>query len=180
VDYQRPLFQELPDLAPPSYAVVVSLGLLRIAPEHAPIAICARYASHDQGPTPFVQIEVEGVPGSQFGCPGSIPLRLTKFTRSTRSTACNWSRLPSEIRIEPRKSRLPAGIRSHHLGATVRQPASTVTSNRNASNGNGVKADGHNPPRVSRVEGKRLSFGCTWLPLSCPGAPEVILHRNVV
>jgi hypothetical protein len=39
VDYQRPLFPEVPDLALPVYAVVVSFGLVRIAREHGPIEI---------------------------------------------------------------------------------------------------------------------------------------------
>jgi hypothetical protein len=39
VDYQRPLFPEVPDLALPAYAVVVSFGLIRIAREHGPIEI---------------------------------------------------------------------------------------------------------------------------------------------
>jgi len=38
-DYRRPLFPELPDLALPPYAVVVSFGLVRISPEHGPIEI---------------------------------------------------------------------------------------------------------------------------------------------
>ena len=39
VDYQRPLFPEIPDLALPAYAIVVSFGLVRIAREHGPIEI---------------------------------------------------------------------------------------------------------------------------------------------
>jgi ectoine hydroxylase-related dioxygenase (phytanoyl-CoA dioxygenase family) len=39
VDYQRPLFSECPDLPLPAYALVVSFGLVRIAPEHGPIEI---------------------------------------------------------------------------------------------------------------------------------------------
>jgi hypothetical protein len=39
VDYQRPLFPEVPDLALPVYAVVVSFGLVRITREHGPIEI---------------------------------------------------------------------------------------------------------------------------------------------
>jgi hypothetical protein len=39
VDYQRPLFPEVPDLALPAYAVGVSFGLVRIAREHGPIEI---------------------------------------------------------------------------------------------------------------------------------------------
>ena len=38
-DYQRPLFPEVPDLALPVYAVVVSFGLVQIAREHGPIEI---------------------------------------------------------------------------------------------------------------------------------------------
>jgi|SRR5208282_3022601 len=38
-DYQRPLFPEVPNLALPVYAVVVSFGLVRIAREHGPIEI---------------------------------------------------------------------------------------------------------------------------------------------
>jgi len=38
-DYRRPLFPEAPDLVLPPYAVVVSFGLIRIAPEHGPIEI---------------------------------------------------------------------------------------------------------------------------------------------
>jgi ectoine hydroxylase-related dioxygenase (phytanoyl-CoA dioxygenase family) len=39
VDYQRPLFPEVPDLALPAYAMVVSFGLIPIAKEHGPIEI---------------------------------------------------------------------------------------------------------------------------------------------
>jgi hypothetical protein len=39
IDYQRPLFAEVPDLALPPYILVVSFGLVRIAPEHGPIEI---------------------------------------------------------------------------------------------------------------------------------------------
>jgi len=39
VDYQRPLFPEVPNLLLPPYAVVVSFGLVRIAREHGPIEI---------------------------------------------------------------------------------------------------------------------------------------------
>lgn len=39
VDYQHPLFPELPDLALPPYAVTVSFGLVPIAREHGPIEI---------------------------------------------------------------------------------------------------------------------------------------------
>jgi ectoine hydroxylase-related dioxygenase (phytanoyl-CoA dioxygenase family) len=39
VDYQRPLFPELPDLFLPVYVVVVSFGLVPIAVEHGPIEI---------------------------------------------------------------------------------------------------------------------------------------------
>jgi hypothetical protein len=39
VDYQRPLFAEDPDLALPSYMLVVSFGLVRITPENGPIEI---------------------------------------------------------------------------------------------------------------------------------------------
>jgi hypothetical protein len=39
VDFRRPLFPELPDLALPPYAVMVSFGLVRIAREHGPIEI---------------------------------------------------------------------------------------------------------------------------------------------
>ncbi len=39
VDYQHPLFPEVPNLALPAYAVVVSFGLVRIAQEHGPIEI---------------------------------------------------------------------------------------------------------------------------------------------
>jgi len=39
VDYQHPLFPEVPDLALPAYAVVVSFGLVPIAREHGPIEI---------------------------------------------------------------------------------------------------------------------------------------------
>jgi hypothetical protein len=41
VDYQRPLFGEAPDLPLPAYMLVVSFGLVRIAPEHGPIEIAA-------------------------------------------------------------------------------------------------------------------------------------------
>jgi hypothetical protein len=39
VDYQRPLFPEVPDLALPAYALVVSFGLVRIGRENGPIEI---------------------------------------------------------------------------------------------------------------------------------------------
>jgi ectoine hydroxylase-related dioxygenase (phytanoyl-CoA dioxygenase family) len=39
VDYQRPLFSEVPNLALPAYTLVVSFGLVRIAREHGPIEI---------------------------------------------------------------------------------------------------------------------------------------------
>jgi hypothetical protein len=39
VDYQRPLFPEIPHFALPAYAVVVSFGLVRIAREDGPIEI---------------------------------------------------------------------------------------------------------------------------------------------
>jgi ectoine hydroxylase-related dioxygenase (phytanoyl-CoA dioxygenase family) len=39
VDYQRLLFPEVPDLALPAYAIVISFGLVRIAREHGPIEI---------------------------------------------------------------------------------------------------------------------------------------------
>ena len=39
VDYQHQLFPELPDLALPAYAVVMSFGLVPIAREHGPIEI---------------------------------------------------------------------------------------------------------------------------------------------
>ena len=39
VDYQRPLFDEAPDLPLPVYMLVVSFGLVRIALEHGPIEI---------------------------------------------------------------------------------------------------------------------------------------------
>jgi ectoine hydroxylase-related dioxygenase (phytanoyl-CoA dioxygenase family) len=39
VDYQHPLFPELPDLVLPAYAIVVSFGLVRITWEHGPIEI---------------------------------------------------------------------------------------------------------------------------------------------
>jgi hypothetical protein len=39
VDYQRPLFSEAPDLPLPVYMLVVSFGLVRIAPEFGPIEI---------------------------------------------------------------------------------------------------------------------------------------------
>jgi ectoine hydroxylase-related dioxygenase (phytanoyl-CoA dioxygenase family) len=41
VDYQRPLFAELPDLALPPYMLVVSFGLIRIDQENGPIEIAA-------------------------------------------------------------------------------------------------------------------------------------------
>lgn len=40
-DYQRPLFPEVPHLALPAYAIVVSFGLVRIAWEHGPIEIAS-------------------------------------------------------------------------------------------------------------------------------------------
>jgi ectoine hydroxylase-related dioxygenase (phytanoyl-CoA dioxygenase family) len=39
VDYQRPLFEEAPDLLLPPYVLVVSFGLIRITAEHGPIEI---------------------------------------------------------------------------------------------------------------------------------------------
>jgi Phytanoyl-CoA dioxygenase (PhyH) len=39
VDYQRPLFSEAPDLSLPAHVLVVSFGLVRIAPENGPIEI---------------------------------------------------------------------------------------------------------------------------------------------
>jgi hypothetical protein len=39
VDYQRPLFGETPDLPLPAYMLVVSVGLVRIAPESGPIEV---------------------------------------------------------------------------------------------------------------------------------------------
>jgi hypothetical protein len=39
VDYQRPLFAEVPDLPLPPYLLVVSFGLVRITPAHGPIEI---------------------------------------------------------------------------------------------------------------------------------------------
>jgi hypothetical protein len=41
VDYQRPLFAEVPDLPLPPYSLVVSFGLARISPEDGPIEIAA-------------------------------------------------------------------------------------------------------------------------------------------
>lgn len=42
VDYQRPLFPELPELVLPPFAMVVSFGLVRIAQENGPIEIAPR------------------------------------------------------------------------------------------------------------------------------------------
>ena len=39
IDYQHPLFPEVPNLALPVYALVVSFGLVRIGREHGPIEI---------------------------------------------------------------------------------------------------------------------------------------------
>ena len=39
VDYQRPLFDEAPDLLLPAYVLIVNFGLIRIAPENGPIEI---------------------------------------------------------------------------------------------------------------------------------------------
>lgn len=39
VDYQHPLFAELPDLSLPPYMLVVSFGLVRVTPENGPIEI---------------------------------------------------------------------------------------------------------------------------------------------
>jgi ectoine hydroxylase-related dioxygenase (phytanoyl-CoA dioxygenase family) len=39
VDYQRPLFPEAPELSLPTYMLVVSFGLIDIAPAHGPIEI---------------------------------------------------------------------------------------------------------------------------------------------
>ena len=41
VDYQRPLFSEVPDLPLPAYMLVVSFGLVRITPESGPIEIAS-------------------------------------------------------------------------------------------------------------------------------------------
>jgi len=41
VDYQRPLFSEVPDLPLPVYMLVVSFGLVRITPENGPIEIAS-------------------------------------------------------------------------------------------------------------------------------------------
>lgn len=41
VDYQRPLFGEAPDLSLPVYMLVVSFGLVQIAPENGPIEIAS-------------------------------------------------------------------------------------------------------------------------------------------
>ena len=41
VDFQHPLFPEVPNLALPTYALVVSFGLVRIAREHGPIEIAS-------------------------------------------------------------------------------------------------------------------------------------------
>jgi hypothetical protein len=41
VDYQRPLFDEAPDLSLPSYVLVVSFGLVRITLENGPIEIAS-------------------------------------------------------------------------------------------------------------------------------------------
>lgn len=38
-DYQRPLFEELPDLSLPPYMLIVSFGLVPIGPENGPIEI---------------------------------------------------------------------------------------------------------------------------------------------
>ena len=39
VDYQRPLFGEVPDLSLPVYMLVVSFGLVQVTPDHGPIEI---------------------------------------------------------------------------------------------------------------------------------------------
>jgi hypothetical protein len=39
VDYQRPLFDEVPDLSLPAYMLVVSFGLVQVTPDHGPIEI---------------------------------------------------------------------------------------------------------------------------------------------
>jgi hypothetical protein len=41
VDFQRPLFEEMPDLSLPPYMLVVSFGLIPITAEHGPIEIAA-------------------------------------------------------------------------------------------------------------------------------------------
>jgi hypothetical protein len=49
VDYQRPLFPELPVRALPVYAVVVSFGLVHIAQERGSHRDCAGHTPHEEG-----------------------------------------------------------------------------------------------------------------------------------
>ncbi len=41
IDYQRPLFEEVPGLSLPAYMLIVSFGLVPITPAHGPIEIAA-------------------------------------------------------------------------------------------------------------------------------------------
>ena len=49
VDYQRPLFEEVPDLALPPYMLVVSFGLIDITAAHGPIEIARSITSCETG-----------------------------------------------------------------------------------------------------------------------------------
>lgn len=67
VDYQRPLFPEIPDLALPAYAVVVSFGLMRIGREHGPIEIA---------PGTHCMPRVDGLRAIKAGAVGALPVLL--------------------------------------------------------------------------------------------------------
>jgi|SRR5579864_227604 len=69
VDYQHPLFPEVPDLALPAYALVVSFGLVRIAREHGPIEIAPR--THCMARTEALRAVEAGEIGMQ-----AVPLEI--------------------------------------------------------------------------------------------------------
>jgi hypothetical protein len=69
VDYQRPLFPEAPNLELPAYALVVSFGLVRIAPEHGPIEIAP--GTHRMTRTDALQAVEAGEIGLQ-----AVPLEI--------------------------------------------------------------------------------------------------------
>jgi hypothetical protein len=68
VDYQRPLFAEMPELVLPPYMLVVSFGLMEITPAHGPIEIApgthrmsrsTALASVNTGETPLKPIPLK-------------------------------------------------------------------------------------------------------------------------
>lgn len=60
VDYQRPLFAEVPDLKLPPYVLVVSFGLVRITPAHGPIEIAP--GTHLMSRVQSGEIEMQALP----------------------------------------------------------------------------------------------------------------------